>query len=305
MSPREALQRGLLGQGKRGIYETSRSGGFFLATIAVFNPKGGVGKTTLSVNLAWEAARAGNRTLLWDLDGQGDSTEILVESRHPPRMDAARVMHGIADIHAHILPSKVAGLDVLVPEEDMRRTDNWFVHMAQHQRLNRMLVELKQRYDRIVIDCPPGLGDTARRLLLVADLIIVPVIPAPLAVRGLQRVRDYVTHKRGRHAPILPVFSMVDRRRALHKAALVEHPDWPVVPMSSAAEQVACQKLPLGVAAPETAAALVFRRLWNGIDSKLCQMRVARKAPAALAVAGFEAQRGAASRPLAAAPVQP
>lgn len=276
-----------------------------MAAIAVFNPKGGVGKTTLSVNLAWEAARAGNRTLLWDLDGQGDSTAILVESRQPPRMDAARLMHGIADIHAHILPSKISGLEVLVPEEDMRRTDNWFVHMAQQQRLGRLLAEMKERYDRIIIDCPPGLGDTARRLLLVADLIIVPVIPAPLAVRGLERVRDYVTHKRGRHAPILPVFSMVDRRRVLHKAALVDHPDWPVVPMSSAAEQMSCNKLPVGVTMPDSAAALVFRKLWNGIDSKLCQMRVARKVPAVMAATPLEASCGTGSRPLAAAPAQP
>lgn len=274
-----------------------------MAAIAVFNPKGGVGKTTLSINLAWESTRAGNRTLLWDLDGQGDSTDILVESRKSPRMDAARLMHGIAEIHAHILPSKIAGLDVLVPEEDMRRTDNWFVHMAQQQRLGRLLVELKERYDRIVIDCPPGLGDTARRLLLVADLIIVPVIPAPLALRGLQRVRDYVTHKRGRHAPILPVFSMVDRRRALHNAALIEHPDWPVVPMSSAAEQMACQKLPLGVSVPDSPPAEIFRKLWNGIDSKLCRMRVARKVPST--AKGFEPPRGAGSRSIGAMPAQP
>ncbi len=299
-----ALRRCLPGQGKQRIQETSRSGGFSLAAIAVFNPKGGVGKTTLSVNLAWESARAGNRTLLWDLDGQGDSTAMLVESRQPPRMDAARLMHGIADIQAHILPSKIAGLDVLVPEEDMRRTDNWFVHMAQQQRLGRLLVELKERYDRIVIDCPPGLGDTARRLLLVTDLIIVPVIPAPLAVRGLERVRDYVTHKRGRHAPILPVFSMVDRRRMLHKAALADHPDWPVVPMSSAAEQMSCSRLPVGVMTPDSQAARVFRALWNGIDSKLCQMRVARKVSTPLAAAPFDAPRGAGSRRLASAPAQ-
>jgi cellulose biosynthesis protein BcsQ len=161
----------------------------------------------------------------------------------------------------------------------MRRTDNWFMHMAQQQRLNRLFLQLKDRYDRIIIDCPPGLGDTARKLLLIADLIIVPVIPAPLAVRGLERVRTYVAQKRGRHAPILPVFSMVDRRRTLHKAALSDHPDWPIVPMSSAVEQMTSRRLPVGGIAPASAAALVFRQLWSGIDSKLCRMRLARKAP--------------------------
>ncbi|WP_193746726.1 ParA family protein [Blastomonas sp. AAP53] len=274
-----------------------------MAAIAVFNPKGGVGKTTLAINLAWEAAAMGNRTLLWDLDGQGDSTDILVDSRQPPRMDATRLMHGIGDIAAHIVPSKVAGLDVLVPEEDMRRTDNWFVHLAQQQRLNRLLLQIKERYDRIIIDCPPGLGDTARRLLLVADLIIVPVIPAPLAVRGLERVRSYVVQNRGRHAPILPVFSMVDRRRSLHKAALRDHPDWPVIPMTSGIEHMTSRKLPVGRIAPASAAAKVFHQLWNGIDAKLCQMRLARAAPGLANLAARDAQAKAGA-PLTASPMR-
>lgn len=247
-----------------------------LAAIAIFNPKGGVGKTTLAVNLAWESATAGNRTLLWDLDGQGDSTAILLAGNSHPRLDAARLMHGIADIKTHILPSKIAGLDVLVPEEEMRRTDNLFVYLAQQQRLNRLFLTLKERYDRIIIDCPPGFSDTARKLLLSADLIVVPVIPAPLALRGLERVRRFVTQKRGRHSPILPVFSMVDRRRTLHKAGLADHPDWPVVPMSSAVEHMTLSLLPVGSIAPNAIAARVFRDLWRGIDLKLCQMRLAR-----------------------------
>jgi chromosome partitioning protein len=247
-----------------------------LAAIAIFNSKGGVGKTTLAVNLAWESANAGNRTLLWDLDGQGDSTAILIQGTNQPQLDAAGLMHGTADINAFILPSKIDRLDVLVPEAEMRRTDNLFVHLAQQQRLNRLFVTLKERYDRIIIDCPPGFSDTARRLLVSVDLIVVPVVPAPLAFRGLERVRSFVTQKRGRHAPILPVFSMVDRRRTLHKAGLADHPDWPVIPMSSAVEQMTCRQMPVGAIAPDGLAAQVFRKLWAGVDHKLRQMRLAR-----------------------------
>lgn len=251
-----------------------------MASIAIFNPKGGVGKTTLAVNLAWEAARAGNRTLLWDLDGQGDSTSVLVDGQTTPRLDAHKVMHGTLDINAQIQSSKIKGLDVLVPDEEMRSTDNLFVYLAQQQRLTRLFVTLKQRYDRIILDCPPGFSDTARKLLEVTDLIVVPVIPSPFALRGLERVRRFVAHKRGRHSPILPVFSMVDRRRKLHKAVLAEHPEWPVVPMYSDVEQMTVRLLPIGFTAPNAPASLVFNKLWSGIDRKLCQMRLARSVAA-------------------------
>ncbi len=260
-----------------------------MASIAIFNPKGGVGKTTMAVNLAWESARAGNRTLLWDLDGQGDSTSVLIGGQSSPRLDAHKVMHGIADINGHILSSKINGLDVLVPDEEMRSTENLFVYLAQQLRLTRLFLTLKQRYDRIILDCPPGFSDTARKLLVVSDLIVVPVIPSPFALRGLERVRRFVAQKRGKHSPILPVFSMVDRRRTLHKAVLAEHPDWPVIPMYSDVEQMTVRLLPIGFIAPHAPASLVFTRLWSGIDRKLCQMRLARTVPMNSAPPAIEA----------------
>ena len=272
--------------------------------VAVYSMKGGVGKTTLAVNLAWASATlSSRRTLLWDLDGQGAATFLL--GHDPKGAKAEDGITGDRDPAKLIRPTDHDRLDLLPADESLRDLDVTFHGLGKRKRLAKIAEKLSKDYDRILIDCPPGLTDTSDQILRAADLVVVPVIPAALSRRALDVIADHVTGKKGPKVHLAPVFSMVDRRRALHKAALVEHPDWPVVPMSSAAEQMSSRREPIGAAMPESPAALVFRRLWNGIDGKLCQMRVARKVTVATAAAGFEPPRGAGLQTLAAAPAQP
>jgi chromosome partitioning protein len=103
---------------------------------------------------------------------------------------------------------------------------------------------MRKRYDRVILDCPPGLTETSEQVMRAADAIIVPVIPSPL----------------------LPVFSMVDRRRALHCEELAASPDWPIIPMASVIEQMAMQRALAGTYAARSAAGESFTTLWRGVE---------------------------------------
>jgi cellulose biosynthesis protein BcsQ len=249
-----------------------------VATVAVFNSKGGVGKTTLAVNLAWEAAQAGHRTLLWEIDGQGDCSWLMGSGAQARGTDTSTFLNGSAKPIDRVRPTQIAGLSILAADADMQRTDNFFLGFARQQRLARLLTELEDHFDVIIFDNPPGFSEANKKLLLFVNLVIVPVIPTPLARRGLARIRDFMARNRGCHAPILPVFSMVDRRRTLHIDALATEPDWPVIAMSSEAEKMTVEKMPVGLFAPKSGSALAFRDLWRGVEQKLQRMRVLRMA---------------------------
>jgi chromosome partitioning protein len=106
-----------------------------------------------------------------------------------------------------------------------------------------------------------------------ADLILVPVIPSPLSRRAFDDVVTHLDREHKGHAPVLPVFSMVDRRRALHKAALVADPKWPTIPMASAVEQMAVRRAPVGSYAAASVAGQAFASLWRGVEKKLSARR--------------------------------
>ena len=226
--------------------------------LAVYNAKGGVGKTTLAVNLAWaSAALSRRRTLLWDLDAQGAASFILGQEA-----EARGARAGItrdADVSALIRSSNREGIDLLPADHSLRRLDQAFYELGKRK-------GLAQDYETIVIDCPPSLTDTSDQILRAADIVVVPVIPSPLSQRSLDVIKDHVGRKKGPKVTLAPVFSMVDRRRAIHQAELDRHKGWPAIPMSSAYERMSEQRAPIGdilprASAPVEAVAALWRRL--------------------------------------------
>jgi cellulose biosynthesis protein BcsQ len=239
------------------------------ATVAVYSLKGGVGKTTFAVNLAWSAARLSRRrTLLWDLDPQGASTWILTDGNGSGQ-DAQAVFAKEVDPSSLCQPSRFEGIDILPADTSLRGLDRMLHDLGKKKRLSRLIESLANDYDRIILDCPPGLTETAEQVLQAADLVIVPVIPSPLSQRALGEVARYLVQKGGRHPPILPAFSMVDRRRALHSRAMQDQPEWPVIPMASAVEQMTVKRAPLGEFAPSSPAAASYTGLWTAIERRL------------------------------------
>lgn len=240
-----------------------------MKTIAVHALKGGVGKSTFAVNLAWAAAQLScRRTLLWDLDPQGAATWLL----QPPKTakDAAQAVF-TRDVEAHDLvrPTAIDGLDLLAADSSLRELERMLIALGKRKRLAKLLEGLGGHYDRVLLDCPPGLNETSEQVLHAADLLVVPVIPSPLVQKTLDDLAAFLLQRGGKHPPILPVFSMVDRRRKLHQTALAEHPDWPAIPYASIVEQMGIERRPLGAFAPASASARAFGALWAMIEQKL------------------------------------
>src|SRR3954454_3901383 len=237
--------------------------------IAVYSAKGGVGKTTLAVNLAWASAILSRRkTLLWDLDAQGGVSYILAQE--PLGSDIRRRIVENQDLLGLTRPSAYPRLHVLAADASLRHLDRDFHELGKRRRLAKVAAGLASQYDRVIIDCPPGLTDTSDQILRAADLVVVPVIPAALSQRALDVIKDYLLRKEGPKVVLAPVFSMVDRRRLLHRAELEAHPAWPVIPMASAYERVSQERAPIGELLPRTSSPVqAVADLWRRMEKAL------------------------------------
>lgn len=168
--------------------------------IAVCNQKGGVGKTTTSVNLAAALARRAGRTLLVDLDPQAHATLGLGVDR--TTLDAS-VYHALVEaqrVESAILPDRSRGLDLLPAAIDLAAAEVELVDTeGRESRLDRALGLVDRHYRFVVIDCPPSLGILTLNGLVAAHGVLVPVQAEYYALEGIARLLD--TIKLVRHGP--------------------------------------------------------------------------------------------------------
>lgn len=229
--------------------------------IAVYSMKGGVGKSSLAVNLAFEAARSG-KALLWDVDAQGAASFLLGQVSGGKAMKIFSRDVDPADVveqTAHL------GLDLIAADLSLRHLDAELAEVGP-KRLHKLLSRVADDYDWVVLDCPPGLGPLSEQIFRAADVLVVPVLPAPLALRTLEQVRERLTEARGKKAPpMLPILSMVDRRKAMHREMVEEHANWPAIPHASVVEKMGLERAPLSTFAAKSPAAKAVRAVWEQV----------------------------------------
>jgi cellulose biosynthesis protein BcsQ len=245
-----------------------------MKTFATYNIKGGVGKTATAVNLSYLAARDGYRVLLWDLDAQAAASYLF---RVRPRVKGGgkALIKGTRAMDDAIKATDFDGLDLLPADFTYRNLD-LVLDAAKKpaRRLGSLLAPLSAEYDVVFLDCPPGISLLSESVLNAADTILVPLIPTTLSIRTLDQLTEFIGGLNGSKPPILAFFSMIDRRKRLHREISeqlpVQRPDVAAtaIPALSLIEQMAVHRAPVAAFAPRSAAARQYAQLWQEIRDR-------------------------------------
>ena len=164
-----------------------------MRTIAVVNQKGGCGKTTISINLSAALATKGNRTLLIDMDPQGNATMGSGIDKNSLRLSICDVLLGDATSSQALLHTPEAGYDILPANADLTAAEVQLMNkIGREKQLSLAIDTLRTHYDYILIDCPPSLNMLTVNALVAANGVVVPMQCEYYALEGLSSLLDTI-----------------------------------------------------------------------------------------------------------------
>ncbi len=239
--------------------------------LATHNIKGGVGKTSAAVNLAYLAACDGYRTLLWDLDPQAAASfcyrikpklkgGVKSLKKNPQSMDQA------------IKATDFEGLDIVPADFSLRNFDQIFAKTKNRARhLSKFLRPVKSEYDLLIIDCAPSISLMAENIFHASDALLIPLIPTTFSVRTYHQLLEYFHKDPAPGLEFLPFFSMYDKRRELQRNIVATMPDEvkgmlnTAIPYAKNVELMGQKRAPVNSFAPSSRSAVAYRNLWREV----------------------------------------
>jgi chromosome partitioning protein len=250
-----------------------------MAVLATYNVKGGVGKTATVVNLAHRAGLAGQaddtRTLVFDLDPQG-AASYYFRASPKVRQRGKSLVRGKVDVRDAITPTDFPGIDLIPSDFSFRNLDVVLDAAKDPGRsLARVVRPLTKRYEHVFLDCPPSISRLSENVFNAADALLVPIIPTTLSLRALDQLDSFLAKRKERSPLVLPFFSMVDRRKRLHRELIEDlclaHPDIlrTGVPSATSVERMGAHQAPVAAFDRRSPAVVAYAGLWDEVLARL------------------------------------
>jgi len=243
--------------------------------IATYSIKGGVGKTSTAVNLAYIAACNKYNTLVWDLDPQGASSYYF---RVKPKIKGGskELIAGDRDLDGLIKATDFENLDLLPADFSFRNLDLILDERKKPtRRLKKLLKPLIKEYDFIFLDCPPNISLLSEAVFEASDLLLSPIIPTTLSLRTLEQLKKYIKDNKLKNLQLIPFFSMADKRKKMHREIIEtlvnKYPDIlpTVIPYASDIERMGLERKPLGAYVNKGRSQDAYQSLWQEILNEI------------------------------------
>lgn len=243
--------------------------------IASYNIKGGVGKTSTAVNLAYLAAMDGFKTLIWDLDPQG-AASFYFKVKPKIKGGIEKILDKKTDIENHVKGTDYDNLDILPADFSYRHMDLLLDDAKKPQKkLRKILGQLQDQYDYIFLDCPPSISLVTESVFYASDVLLIPTIPTTLSLRTLEQIVKFRNKHSLDEVKLFPFFSMVDRRKLMHRLIVEKPPNLKLsfmntsIPYASDVERMGVELKPVNVFARTGKSAHCYQRLWEEVCSRL------------------------------------